>query len=144
MGKRAGLGSVVSIRYRGGVQGEEPVDENLGDNPLTVMIGDMKLPRGVEEALIGMEEGEQKTVDITPELGYGEYQENLAQWYPRLMLKDGYELEHNDVLFWTNPQDGQKQPAWVVETTQDQVKIDFNHPFAGKTLEYWLELVEVR
>ena len=71
-------------------------------------------------------------------------QENLAQWYPRLMLKDGQLLESGDFLYWTNPQDGTKAPAWVTETTQDQVRIDFNHPFAAKTLEYWIQLVDVR
>lgn len=141
---KASLGKVVSIRYRGGVKGEEPVDENYGRDPLTVMIGDMKLPRGIELALEGMEEGEIKTVEISPDLGYGDYQSNLAQWYPKIMLKDGYSLKEGDFLYWTNPQDNSKAPAWVTEMTDDQVKIDFNHPFAGKTLEYTLELVQVR
>lgn len=144
MGVKAGIGKVVSIRYRGGVKGEAPADEHMDGEPLTVMIGDMRLPRGVELALEGMEAGESKTVEIPPELGYGEYQDNLAQWYPKIMLKGGYDLKEGDFLFWTNPQDGSKVPAWVVETTQDQARIDFNHPFAGKTLEYQLELVDVR
>ena len=144
MSEKAGLGKVVSVHYRGGIKGDEPVDDNYSRDPLTVMIGDMKLPRGIELALEGMEKGEIKTVDIPPDLGYGEYQDNLAQWYPKIMLKDGYSLVKGDFLYWTNPQDNSKAPAWVTETTADQVKIDFNHPFAGKTLEYTLEVVEVR
>lgn len=143
MSAKAGLGKVVGIHYRGGIKGEEPIDENMDRNPLTVMIGDMKIPRGIELALDGMEEGESKTIEIPPELGYGEYQDNLAQWYPKIMLKDGYSLKEGDFLFWTNPQDQSKAPAWVTETTDDQVKIDFNHPFAGKTLEYQINLVNV-
>lgn len=143
MSAKAGLGKVVSIHYRGGIKGEEPIDENMGRDPLTVMIGDMKIPRGIELALDGMEEGESKTIEIPPELGYGEYQDNLAQWYPKIMLKDGYSMKEGDFLYWTNPQDQSKAPAWVTETTDDQVKIDFNHPFAGKTLEYQINLVNV-
>lgn len=143
MSEKAGLGKVVSIRYRGGVKGEEPIDENMGRDPLTVMIGDMKIPRGIELALEGMQSGESKTIEIPPELGYGEYQDNLAQWYPKIMLKDGYGLKAGDFLYWTNPQDQSRMPAWVTETTDDQVKIDFNHPFAGKTLEYRINLIDV-
>lgn len=140
---KAGLGKVVSIRYRGGIKGEDPVDEVTGDDALTVMLGDMKLPQGIELALEGMEVGDQKTVEVPPELGYGDYQENLAQWYPRIMLKDGYELKIGDFLYWNNPQDGSRMPAWVTDITDDQVRIDFNHPFAGKTLEYQIELVDI-
>lgn len=144
MSEKAGLGKVVSVHYRGGIKGEMPIDDNYDRDPLTVMIGDMKLPRGIELALESMEMGEVKTVEVPAELGYGDYQDNLAQWYPKIMLKDGYNLKEGDFLYWTNPQDNSKAPAWVTETTSDQVKIDFNHPFAGKTLEYTLELVDIR
>lgn len=140
----ASMGSVVSIRYQGGVKGEEPVDDRGTGEPLVVMVGDMKLPRGIEQALVGMEEGESKTVEVPPELGYGSYQEELAQWYPKTMIDDGYSLKKGDVVFWNNRQVGIKQPAFVTEETADTVRIDFNHPFAGKTLEYRIELVEVR
>ena len=54
MGEKARMGSVVGLYYRGGVKGEEPVDERVEGEPLVVMIGDMKLPRGIEQALVGM------------------------------------------------------------------------------------------
>lgn len=92
MGNKAKVGSVVGLYYRGGIKGEEAVDERVEGEPLVVMIGDMKLPRGIELALEGMEAGEEKRLDVPPELGYGEYQEALAQWYPKSMLDDGYSL----------------------------------------------------
>ena len=70
---KASLGKVVSIQYSGGIKGEAIVDEVMGDDFLTVMIGDMKLPRGIEQALEGMEQGDRKTVEIPPDLGYGPY-----------------------------------------------------------------------
>ena len=143
MGKTVRMGSVVGIRYLGGIKGEEPVDERMSGDPLVVMVGDMKLPRGIEQALVGMEVGQKKTVEVPPDLGYGLYREELAQWYPRMMLDDGYSLETGDIVFWNNRQVGTKQPAFVTEATDDTVRIDFNHPFAGKTLEYRIELVEV-
>ena len=141
MNKKAAIGSVVSIHYSGGVSGEPPVDVRNEGNPLRIMLGDMKLPRGIEDALVGMEAGQEKTVLVAPEYGYGRYHDDLAQWYPRAMMKDGYELKVDDALFRTNPNDGSRQPAHIIEANDEYVRIDFNHPFAGKTLEYriWLD-----
>ena len=144
MGNKAKVGSVVGLYYRGGIKGEEAVDERVEGEPLVVMIGDMKLPRGIELALEGMEAGEEKRLDVPPELGYGEDQEALAQWSPKSMLDDGYSLKVGDVMFHRNPSDGSRQPAFVTDATKDNVLLDFNHPFAGKTLDYWVKLVEVR
>lgn len=143
MGEKAHTGSVVHIYYEGGIAGEEIADSRIDGEPLTVMIGDMKLPRGIEQAIIGMGAGEEKRVSIPPELGYGTYQECLAQWYPRQMLDEGYTLAVGDVMFYKNPDDGTRQPAFVTEATEDTVKLDLNHPFAGKTLEYWIKLVSI-
>ncbi len=141
MGEKVHTGSVVHILYKGGAKGEGVMDDRSEGEPLRVMIGDMKLPRGIEEALIGMEVGQEKQLEIPPELGYGEYQEELAQWYPKHLIDQGYTLKVGDVMFHTNPEDGTRQPAFVTELTEDNVRIDFNHPFAGKILDYWIKLV---
>ena len=104
----------------------------------------MQLPRGVEEAVVGMEVGEARSIEVPPELGYGAYQDKLASWHLKGMVEHGYDLKAGDVVFWTNPDDGRRMPAWVTEETADMVKLDFNHPFAGKTLAYWVELVDLR
>lgn len=140
MGEKAHTGSVVHILYKGGEAGGELLDDRSTGEPLVVMLGDMKLPRGIEEALLGMEVGEEKQVRIPPELGYGNYQEALAQWYPKQMLDQGYTLKLGDVMFRAN-EDGTRQPAFVTDLTEDTVRLDFNHPFAGKTLDYWIKLV---
>ena len=45
---------------------------------------------------------------------------------------------------YTRPSDGLKLPARVVEETEDGLKIDLNHPFAGKQLKYWIKLEDLR
>ena len=144
MAETVTMGSVVSILYKGGITGEEPLDVRDSGTPLTVMVGDLKLPKGIEDGLLGMTEGEERTLEIEAADGYGEYQSELAQWYPRSMVDHGYTLVVGDVMFHRNPEDGHKQPAFVTEVTDDNVKIDFNHPFAGKHLTYWVKLVELR
>lgn len=135
------VGKTALIRYRGGVLGEDPADDRSSGEPLAVMIGTLQLPRGVEDAIVGMEVGERRIVEIPCDRGYGEHREALASWHLRAMVDGGYGLKVGDVIFWTNPDDARKMPVWVTETTEDMVKLDFNHPFAGKTLEYWIELV---
>ena len=140
MGEKAKLGSVVHLYYKGGVKGDEPLDVRVDGEPLSVMIGAMALPRGVENAVIGMEVGEEKEFDVSVEDAYGEYQEGLAQWYPRMQMPDGYNLHVGDVLFRRNPDDGSRIPFFIVDETADNVRADPNHPFAGQELHYWVRL----
>lgn len=144
MSEKGKIGKIAYLRYRGGVKGEEPVDDHSTGEPLAVMLGDMKLPRGIEDAVLEMEIGEERSIEIPCELAYGRYQEKLASWRPKSMVDDGYDLKVGDVIFWTNPDDNRKMPVWVTDMTEDNVKLDFNHPFAGKTLEYWVELVDLK
>ena len=142
MADKPHIGSTVWFRYKGGVKGEEPVDDHSTGEPFRVMLGTLSIPRGVELALMEMEKGEQKTVDIPPELGYGQYQSKQADWHTRAMIPRGYEAKTGDILYWVNPEDGKRLPVWVADETQDAILLDFNHPFAGRTLTYWLELVD--
>lgn len=138
------IGKVASIRYRGGVKGEEPADDHATGDPLEIVLGDMRVPRGIEDAVLDMQVGEEREVEIPCELGYGRYQDKLVSWRPKSMVDDGYSLKIGDVVFWTNPDDGRKMPVWVTDATEDNIQLDFNHPFAGKTLVYWIELVDLK
>ena len=60
-----------------------------------------------------------------------------------MMFSFGSELEEGDVFQWKNPASGLPIPVRVIEAREHAVLVDFNHPFAGKTLEYWLKLEKV-
>jgi FKBP-type peptidyl-prolyl cis-trans isomerase 2 len=143
MNNRERIGRVAHIRYKGGVKGEETVDDRWEGEPLAVVVGEGQVPKGIENILYEMMPGEQREVEIPPELGYGNYRDEGAQWYPRTVLPSGYKLQNGSVLTWTNPVTHDTMPALVVEATKDTVRLDFNHPFAGKTLVYRIELVEL-
>ena len=137
------LGRFASIRYKGGVKGEEPVDDRSTGEPLRVLLGERQVPKGIEDALYEMEVGECRMLEIPCELGYGEYNKQGVQWHPRTLIPNGYKLEKGSVLTWTSPEDFRKMPVRVINATQDAVQFDFNHPFAGKTLEYWVQLIDL-
>lgn len=138
------IGHRAYILYKGGVKGEPITDDHSTGEPLMFILGDLRVPKGIEEIVATMKVGEERTEDIPPELAYGEHQEKFVQRYTRAILPKGYELKVGDMFFWHNEKTAMDQPVWVREETQDTVTLDFNHPYAGKTLTYWIKLVDFR
>ena len=137
------IGSTVQFYYKGGPKGEEPQDMRLEGEPFRAMIGQVSIPRGLELALKEMTRGEERTIEIPPELGFGEHQEKHTTWYSRYMMNGiGENLHVGDRIYWTNPDTGQRMPAYVTDETDALVFLDFNHPWAGKTLEYWVKVID--
>lgn len=134
---------MAGIWYRGGAQGIDMIDECSDGDPLVVTLGAGRVPKGIERVLFEMEVGERRHLKIPREQGYGFYDPHEARWYPRCMLDHGYDLGKGSILVWTNPEDHTQRPVRVIDVTEDGVRVDFNHPFAGKDLEYWIELVEL-
>ena len=138
------VGMVAYIRYKGGIHGRRPVDDHTEGDPLAVRIGAGRVVKGIDKALQHLEVGESATLVIPPEEGYGEANPKLVKWYPRSMIPHGYEIRKDTMIMWESADGLAKRPAMVVDATQDTVKIDMNHPYAGQTLEYWVELVDLK
>ena len=137
------VGKVAYIRYEGGILGERHVDKHL-DEPLAVRIGAGRVVKGIDDALRTMEVGESATLIIPPEEGYGDADPKQIKWYPRSIIPHGYEIKKDTMIMWESADGLAKRPAMVVDATEDTVRIDMNHPYAGKTLEYWVELVDLQ
>lgn len=134
------FGTCLYIRYKGGVDGEEPTDDCSCGEPFKIVLGAGQVCPGIEDALCDMEVGEEKVVVIPSDQAYGRYQPEGVQTYPRIMFPFGAELEAGDVFTWTNPASGMPIPVRVLEAYETAVKVDFNHPWADKTLRYWLKV----
>jgi peptidylprolyl isomerase len=111
-----------------------------GPMELTLGEGEFYLP--VEEALIGMQVGEKKTVVISSEDAFGEYDEENVFSVKRSELPDdiipeiGLELE-------VTGEDDELYMVTIVEVSDDEISLDSNHPLAGEELTYEIELVEI-
>ena len=143
MRKEDRLGKYALIRYKGGALGEEPVDDCSNGEPQRVRIGYCEVPNGIDDVLFEMEIGESGTVVISPDLGYGDHDPKGVRILPRSEVPDGAELGVGSVLGWRSPVTKEILPVRVVEAYDDYVKLDYNHPLAGKSLEYWIELVDI-
>lgn len=133
-------GKVVTIHYELQVGGQV-LDSSQGGDPLPYLHGYGNIVPGLEEALTGQETGAKLKVSVPPASGYGERNEQAMQTVPRTQLPDGLQ---QGVQLQAQSQDGQAIPCWVAEVREQEVDIDFNHPLAGQTLDFEVEIVSVR
>jgi FKBP-type peptidyl-prolyl cis-trans isomerase SlyD len=133
---------VVSLDYTLKVDGEV-VDSSEGMEPLQFIQGRGQIIPGLEAVLYGMEVGERKVVTVSPEHGYGDVDPENFTELPRsefpaeIPLQPGIQLEMTD-------QDGETLDATIVSVDAQNVRLDFNHPLAGKKLDFSVEVVALR
>lgn len=137
------FGKLAYVHYKGGVQGEEPFDDHSTGEPVKILLGAAQVCPGIEDALSEMQEGEERVIVVPPEEAYGRHDPDGVKEYPRSFIPFGHELKVGDVFGWTNPASGQQIPVRVIEATEDAVRVDFNHPLAEKTLEYWMRIEKI-
>lgn len=110
--------------------------------PLTVEVGEGRIIEGLDEALQGLAEGDSSTEIIPPEGAYGERSEDLVQEYEEAEFRNMTGGELPEVGTRLRSQDG--SIATVTSVESGTVAVDFNHELAGETLEFEVEIVEVR
>ncbi len=136
--------AVVSIHYTLTDSAGNSIDSSLGENaePLTFLHGHGNLIPGVERALEGHQVGDRLSAVIAPEDGYGVRDENAIQRIPKKYFRDAEQLRPGMVTV-IQTQQGQHQVT-VVKVGSSVVDVDGNHPLAGMTLNFDMEVVAVR
>jgi FKBP-type peptidyl-prolyl cis-trans isomerase SlyD len=133
---------VVSLAYTLKVAGEI-VDEADSSDPLLYLHGHKNIVPGLERALAGMKIGESKTVVVKPKDGYGDYDEDDVDIVPRSEFPEEIPLEEG-VEIVIEDEEGDEVSATIIEVTKDKVKLDFNHPLAGKELHFDVTVLDLR
>ncbi len=133
---------VYRVAYQLKNKAGEVVDSSAGGQPLHFVSGAGQIIEGIEKALEGRVEGDCLEVTIPPEMAYGEHRQELIRTMPRSMFQ-GVEDLREGMKFQTNSGDN-AQVVKVVGFEGDQVRIDANHPLAGFTLYFDLEVLEAR
>ncbi len=134
-------GSKVSVNYTGRLEDGTVFDSSLneGRTPLSVTIGNGELIKGFEDGLIDMSEGEKKTVTIPSELAYGDYRGELISDVKLDMLPT--DVKVGDEL--VGESDMGPIRVKVMEINEGMASLDANHPLAGKTLIFDLDVISV-
>lgn len=122
-------------------QGEE-LDSSRGQLPLLYLHGHNNILPGLEQALEGHSLGDRFTVTLRPEQGYGVHDPELVQRVPRSALEGANELQLG-MQFQAQTEDGEV-PVRVIGLDAEHVTVDGNHPLAGQTLLFEIEIRNVR
>ncbi|MDP8205789.1 MAG: peptidylprolyl isomerase [Candidatus Electryonea clarkiae] len=135
-------GKNVSVHYTGREKGGKIFDSSRDKNPLSFVFGMSDIMPGFESGISGMKKGETKKFEISPENGYGPVKEILIGNVSIERFEESNIPSVGDQLqLVTN--DEKIVSAKVVEIESDFVKVDVNHPMAGKTLEFEVEIIDV-
>ncbi len=135
-------GQVVSMEYTLKVDGEV-LDTSEGVGPLQFLAGYDNIVPGLEREMIGMKIGESKDVVVTPEDGYGEFDDEAFMDVPRSEFPTDMEIEEGVELSVTD-EDGKNQYARIESLTDESVRLDFNHPLAGAELHFSVKVIGLR
>lgn len=117
----------------------ELVDTSEGSEPLHFLYGTPEIIAGIQEAVKDRKVGDCLEVTIPPEMAYGDYREELVRKVPRSLFENIENLQIG-MKFQTNSGD-QTQVVQVVGIDGNLVRVDANHPLAGFTLYFDLEIV---
>lgn len=135
-------GDKIKVDYTGTLEDGKVFDTSEGKEPLEFEAGSGKVIKGFDEAVIGMEKGEEKEVKIPKEEAYGDINPELVKKVPRDKLPSDQEPKQGMVLLLKSP-DGQQIPARIAEVSDTDVSIDLNHPLAGKNLTFKIKVVDI-
>jgi|SRR5690554_3674925 FKBP-type peptidyl-prolyl cis-trans isomerase SlpA len=135
-----GPGTRVSLHFAIKLQDGQIIDSNFDAQPASFTFGDGNIPEGFEQALLGLKAGEHAELTIAPERGFGMHNPSNIQILPRSQFKE-MELEPGLVVSFQEP--GGELPGVVTEFNDDKVTVDFNHPLAGKTLIFDVQVETV-
>lgn len=134
---------VISLEYSVKEHNQEKIiDQSLEGEPLEFVLGASQVISGLENALQDAKEGDCKKIVVLPEDAYGEYRVDFLQEVPRDQF-EGIDLQEGMTLFGQGD-DGRSVQVSVKSFNDEMVMIDYNHPLAGKTLEFDVKVLAVR
>ena len=132
-------GDSVSVHYEGRLEDGEVFDSSRGREPMQFVAGSDQLIPGFSNAVIGMAVGDSKTVTLPPSEAYGDHDPNHVQRADLEVLPDGISV--GDRL---QAQSGEHSFVVLVTEIDDEgATLDANHPLAGKTLIFDIEIVSI-
>ena len=133
---------VVSLEYTLKVNGEV-VDSTEGDDPIQFIQGHENIIPGLERELYGLKIGDKKKVRVLAKDAYGEIDPDAVVDVPRHDIPKDIPVKLGVELTVRN-EDGELLDARIVSVSKDTVQLDFNHPLAGKDLDFAVTVVELR
>lgn len=135
-------GDTVRVHYTGTLQDGTEFDTSRERSPLEFTVGEGQVIPGFEEIVKGLEPGDTETETLPPEQAYGPHDDQRILDVPREELPDDVEPEVGMQLEVQQP-DGNRARVSITEISDESVKLDANHPLAGRELTFEIEVLDV-
>ncbi|MFV2796624.1 FKBP-type peptidyl-prolyl cis-trans isomerase, partial [Escherichia coli] len=110
--------------------------------PALFRLGDASLSEGLEQHLLGLKVGDKTTFSLEPDAAFGVPSPDLIQYFSRREFMDAGEPEIGAIMLFT-AMDGSEMPGVIREINGDSITVDFNHPLAGQTVHFDIEVLEI-
>ena len=135
-------GDTVKVHYTGRLDDDTIFDTSANREPLQFTIGEGQIIPDFEQAIIGMNPGDSKTIQIQSDNAYGPHREEMVMVVDRKEFPEGLEPKVDQRL-QVRQSDGQEYAVTVTAVSESQVTLDGNHPLAGKDLTFDIQLAEI-
>ena len=136
-------GDKVSVHYRGTLDDGTEFDNSYDrGETLTFEVGVGQMIKGFDAGVVGMAVGETKSIKITADEAYGQRQTEAVQSIPKTSFPENFQFIIGQQVQGTGP-NGENISAVLISEEEDTATLDFNHPLAGKDLNFSVELVEI-
>jgi|TARA_R110002124_G_scaffold251929_2_gene417190 peptidylprolyl isomerase len=136
-------GNTVSVHYRGTLNdGTEFDSSHSRDEALTFQVGTGQMIPGFDTALVGMNVGETKNVTLTPDQAYGDVNADAFADIPKTSFPDDFVYTEGAMIQGMGPNG--PVVGTITEVNETDVNVNFNHPMAGKDLNFEIELLEIQ
>jgi FKBP-type peptidyl-prolyl cis-trans isomerase SlyD len=139
---KAEKNKVVTFHYHLTDGGDDTIDSSREAEPLTVLFGHGAIIPGLEQAMDGHAAGDRFDVTVAPEQAYGVRREDFTQRVPKKYFRNADQLKPGDSTVLSTEQG--HRPVVVLKVGSSVVDVDLNHPLAGKTLHFNIEITDVR
>ena len=138
--EKINTGQFAQVHYTGKLVDGTVFDSSEGRQPLEFQLGGGQVIPGFDKAVQGMEVNEEKNFTLTSDEAYGPVRDDLKKDFPKDML-GGQEVTEGQELWFKSPQG--PVPGKIMALKPDTFTVDFNHPLAGKDLEFSIKLVGI-
>lgn len=136
-------GQTVEVHYVGTFDdGTEFDNSRERGEAITFEVGSGQMIKGFDDAIVGMEVGDSKNISLEPHEAYGDTNPDAIQTYPLTAFPPDVTLEEGITIMGQSPE-GHQVIAKIESLNEDSAVLDFNHPMAGKRLNFEVELISV-
>jgi peptidylprolyl isomerase len=140
--KKVETGDFVKLCYTGMLDNGMIFDKTEKCKPLEVQVGSGGLVEGFESAIVGMGQNEKKSFVLEPDEAYGERDERLERTFLRSSLPLSFEPFPGQVIVFMT-ENKRELPAIVKSVDDELLVVDFNHPLAGRSLLFEVEVAQI-